>query len=110
MSVTYTWSINPNGLLTQTVNGNENTVQTVLYNVSGTDGNNTVQISGATNIVFDANVTFTPFANLTQAQVITWVQDSLGNTRVTAMETSLSNQLTLRATPPSRPVAQQLPW
>jgi hypothetical protein len=110
MSTTFTWAVKPNGLLTQTISNNENTVTNVLYTVQATDGTNTTTYNGMTQIPFNPDVSFTPYSSLTQDQVIGWVKTELGTNRVTQIETMLTNQLTTIANPPARPTAQALPW
>lgn len=110
MSTTFTWAVKPNGLLTQTVSNNANTVTNVMFTVQGTDGTNTVTYNGTSQITFDGNVSFTPYSSLTQDQVIGWVQTEMGNTRVAQIETMLTNQLATKLNPPSRPTPQPLPW
>jgi len=50
---------------------------------------------------------FTPYDELTEEQVIGWVQDALGEENVAEMEASLSSQLDSQVTPTD---ASGIPW
>jgi hypothetical protein len=113
MSITTsTWSVAPNGLLTATVNGNENTVLKVRYVVTATDNVNVVQISNMVDLPpnTSSDYTFIPFANLEPATVIGWVQAAIPANQLQQIQTVLGNMLTTRANPPTRPTPQSLPW
>jgi hypothetical protein len=109
MATTYTWVIPKNGLRVQTVDGQENTVTHVNFTVTATDGTNTVELQNLVKVPLDANAEFVPFANLTEAKVITWVKDNLGN-KVTAFEKMLNAQLEQKVNPPAKPAVVKLPW
>jgi len=109
MTTTYTWSIPKNGLRVKTVDGQENTVTHVNFTVTATDGTNTASLQNSVKVPLDANAEFVPFANLTEAKVITWVKDNLGN-KVAAFEKMLNTQLERKANPPAKPAVIELPW
>ena len=44
---------------------------------------------------------FTPFADLTNADVVAWTKAAMGAEQVTALETNLDNQIALEITPTS---------
>jgi hypothetical protein len=50
---------------------------------------------------------FTPYADLTESDVMTWVKDSLGADEVTRVEESIAAQITESKTPTT---ASGLPW
>jgi len=71
------------------------------------DDNNLVGMSG--EVQFNPpQATFVPYDQLTQAQVLQWVFDSLGQTQVTAIETNLTEQLAYQQNPPV--VVLPNPW
>jgi hypothetical protein len=78
-------------------------VITVHYNVNAVDGTYTASTYGTTSYTQNSD-TYTPYADLTQAQVIGWVQTSLGKDKV---ETSLQNQIDALKNPTQ---ASGLPW
>lgn len=84
-------------------------VVNVLWTVTGVDGSNTASING--NSMFTVQEgTFTPYAQLTQAQVIGWVQDALGPDGVANMEACVQGQINSMITPPVSPQNTPLPW
>ncbi len=75
------------------------------WRVSKTDGTNTVSAYGTESFTPDASAAgFVPFADLTEADVISWVTTALDTA---AIETSLNAQLAELATPTT---AAGLPW
>lgn len=110
MAVTFTWAIPQNSLYTQTIDGHPDVVTTVAYEVTATDGKNTVNQTGVVNVPFDPNTPFVPFAQLTQDEVINWVKNQLGAPKVTTIEKALTAQLERKANPPVRPVLKPAPW
>lgn len=110
MTTTFTWSIPENGVMTQTVDGQENTVVLVQYLVTATDGVNTAQKFGTTRLTLDSAATFIPFADLTEAQVLTWVNAEMSKREVAEIQAQLIRQLERMANPPVRPTPQPLPW
>jgi len=57
-----------------------------------------------------AQAGFTPYSSLTQAQVIGWVQESLGAQGIANFEANVQGQLNSLANPPVSPVTEALPW
>jgi len=110
MTTSVTWSIPKNGLITQTVDGNPDTVVSVTYMVTATDGTNTVDINNVAQLGAPDAAAFTPFANLTEAQVIAWVKSALPAGKEAQLETMLTRMLELKTNPPVRPVAKSAPW
>ena len=110
MSTTITWSIENDGLFTMDSNGQSNVVTDVKYAVTATDGTNTQTKTGSISIPHDTNAEFTPFADLTEQQVIEWVKTQLGSERVSSLETLMVDYLNRIVNRPARPVKQALPW
>lgn len=95
---TYIWSINQMDRLTT-----DGFVVTVHYNVSATDGDYSASTYGTCGYTQESE-SFVPYADLTQAIVVGWVQDTLGKTTV---EASLQVQIDAQ----KNPVQQSgLPW
>lgn len=82
-------------------------VKTVCWLCSDTDGVNEVRRGGKTDVLVDGP-NFTPYDQLTQAQVIAWVQAALGPQEVASIEADLQAQLAYVAAPPI--VILPLPW
>jgi hypothetical protein len=63
------------------------------------DDTDTVRTSGTVTFT-PPKTTFVPYDQLTQAQVLQWVFDILGQEKVTAIETNLAEQLAYIQNPP----------
>jgi hypothetical protein len=110
MANTYTWSIPKKGLITMsTLNGQSNVVVLVRYTVTGTDGTHTFSINDTVNIDYTSGAPFTPFANLTETQVLEWIKASDSN-----LENNIQAQIDARianaVNPPIAPTPVDLPW
>lgn len=88
---TYNWSIVNMDRLTA-----DGFVVTVHYNVSATDGTYNASTYGTVGYTEQPGETYVPYADLTQAQVVGWVQTSLGKDTV---ETSLQSQIDAQKNP-----------
>jgi hypothetical protein len=84
----------------------------VVYNVhwivTGTsdtldpDGNAYTATSIGTEQISTSDLSgFTPFADLTNADVVAWTKAAMGAKQVTALETNIDNQIALEITPVS---------
>ena len=78
-------------------------VVTVHYTVNAVDGEYTASTYGTVGYTQDSE-DFTPYDELTQEQVVGWVQTSLGKTTV---EESLANQIEAQKNPVQE---SGLPW
>lgn len=88
--------------------GKTDVVVTAHWTVSATDGTYTSSAYGTQSFTFNPAKSFTPFANLTQDQVVGWVQAGMGIDAVTALQESLDNQIANQVNPPI--VKPPLPW
>ena len=98
MAISYNWSIVQMDRLTS-----DGFVVTVHYNVSATDGDYSASTYGTCGYTQESE-SFVPYADLTQAIVVGWVQDTLGKTTV---ETSLQGQIDAQKNPVQE---SGLPW
>ena len=105
----YTWTIT--NLYTQTIEGKEDYVVTAIYDVVGTDGTYSASLTSNTAQFSTEDVTeFTPYADLTEAIVINWVKESLGENGIISIEACIQGQIDSQITPPQVPVNTPLPW
>ena len=84
-------------------------VVNVLFNVSGTDGTYTANIDG--NIQFapeQDQVDFIPYANLTEAIVMGWINTATNNQE--NYYANVQGQINSMITPPVSPTSEPLPW
>lgn len=88
---TFTWAIPQMDRLTS-----DGFVVTVHYTVNATDGTYFASTYGTVGFTEQPGETYTPYADLTQAIVVGWVQNSLGKDTV---EASLQSQIDAQANP-----------
>jgi len=88
---TYLWTIQQMDRLTA-----DGFVVTVHYNVSATDGTYNASTYGTVGYTEQPGETYTPYDQLTEAQVVGWVQASLGKDTV---EASLQGQIDAQINP-----------
>jgi len=106
MANTYTWVVNSMASYPQ-AEGYTDVVCTVNWACNGTDGTYTGAIVGSTGVKLDPAAPYTPYSQLTQAQVISWVQEALGPAQVTATEEDVAAQI---ANNYYTPVVLPNPW
>ena len=94
----FTWNVVQMDRLTS-----DGFVVTVHYNVSAVDGEYTASTYGTVGYTQE-DKSYTPYAELTQEQVIGWVQESLGKDTV---EASLATQIEALKNPVQE---TGLPW
>lgn len=88
--------------------GETDVVFNVHWTLTGTDGTYNGSVYGSVGVTLDEGATFTPYADLTEAQVIGWVQDALGAEQVAAYEANVAQQIADQIDPPV--VTPPLPW
>ena len=88
--------------------GNSDIVFTVHWSVSAQDGEFSSYGYGSQGLTLDPEAAFTPYADLTEEVVIGWVQASMGEEAVAAIEASLATQIENAKNPPV--VNPPLPW
>ena len=96
---TYNWQVVQMDRLTS-----DGFVVTVHYNVSATDGDYSASTYGTVGYTEQPDTSYTPYEELTQAQVVGWVQESLGKDTV---EASLAGQIEAQKNPTQ---VSGLPW
>jgi len=88
--------------------GHSDVVFTAHWRCGGTDGECTAGVYGSVGFTLDPEKPYTPFADLTEAQVIGWVKDALGEEQVASYEENVANQIAALTNPPV--VTPPLPW
>jgi hypothetical protein len=107
MSMTNTWVVEAMNCYPQ-AEGETDVVFTVHWRVNATDGTYYATSYGTVGITYVAGSPFTPYADLTQAQVIGWVQDAMGPEQVASIESGLATNIANQVNPPV--VTPPLPW
>jgi hypothetical protein len=107
MAITNTWSVSQLNCYPE-LDGEQDVVFTVHWTLAGTDGTYTGSVYGSVGVTLDPDAAFVPYASLTQAQVVGWVQDALGEEQVAAYEANVAQQINDQIDPPV--VTPPLPW
>lgn len=106
MAITYTWSIDR--MYTMPTPQPEFVVN-VTWTLTGTDGTNTASIGGNSEFSQEGD-TYTPYADLTETQVLGWVQDQLGENGIANYQANVDGQINSMINPPVTPTNEPLPW
>ena len=104
---TYNWTIQAMDCVPQE-DGHTDVVVVAHWNVQGTDGTYTSSVYGTQSFTYNPETSFTPYADLTQEQVVGWVQDGMGAEGVASLEANLDTQIENQINPPI--VTPPLPW
>ncbi len=99
MAITYNWTV-----VTTDYNTSNKFIVTVHYNVSAQDGDYNASTYGTVGYTEQPGETYTPYDQLTEAQVVGWVQESLGKDTV---EASLASQIEAQKNPTQE---SGVPW
>lgn len=88
--------------------GEPDVVFTVHWRLNAQDGEYGASGYGTVGLTYDPAAPFTPYASLTQAQVVGWVQAALGAEQIAQMEAALAQAIAAQINPPV--VSPPLPW
>jgi hypothetical protein len=88
--------------------GQTDVVFTIHWRRQATDGTHFADVYGSQSVTLDPDVPFTPYANLTEAQVIGWLEDAMGEEQLASQKTALDKQIEDQINPPI--VRPPLPW
>ena len=105
MSISYTWTVENMSSQVQ-LDGYTDVVVQVAWSCTGTDGTYFATIPGLTRVTFGGGPDFTPYADLTEEQVLTWVWSS--GVDQSSVQAQIDNQIELQINPPI--VMLPLPW
>lgn len=107
MAITYDWLVEQMQAYPEK-DGYQDVVFTVHWRVNANEGNYNATVYGSIGVTLDPAAPFTPYADLTQDQVVGWVKDAMGPEQVAATEANLANQIENLINPPV--VTPPLPW
>lgn len=105
---TYTWVVK--ALYTETIDGHQDYVVIALYDLIGVDGEYSSSISDSARFSTESVDPFIPYEDLTEADVVGWIQQTLGADGVANYEASIQGQIDSQINPPVVPVNTPLPW
>ena len=107
MAITYNWLVEQMDCY-PTYETQTDVVFTIHWRVNATDGKYNVTSYGTQGVTYVPGSSYTPYAQLTQAQVVGWTQDAMGTAQVASIEASLATQIANLNNPPV--VTPALPW
>lgn len=107
MTITNTWLIQQMDCYPE-AEGETDVVFSVHWVLSATDGTYSGGVYGSVGVTYEAGTPYTAYDQLTEAQVIGWVQDALGTEQVAAYEFNVAQQINDQIDPPV--VTPPLPW
>jgi hypothetical protein len=107
MTITNTWAVVQMDAYPE-FDGATDVVFTVHWTLNGTDETYKGSVYGSSGVMFTEGSAFTPYADLTEAQVIGWVKEALGEEAVTGYEANVAQQIANQINPPV--VTPPLPW
>ena len=76
--------------------GHNNVINTVHWTLTGVDGEHTASTYGSVGVTYDADSPFTEYDNLTEADALAWVWDSIDKAE---QEANVEKQLAELANP-----------
>lgn len=87
----------------------DNVVFTIMWEYTGTDGTYSANVSGSTQIPYSEEVEYTPFENLTETQVMSWIEQYTEPAALSDMQTQIEASVVQQSAPPAviNPI---LPW
>lgn len=88
--------------------GHNDVVFTVHWRRQASDGTHMADVYGSQPVTLDPSAPFTPYDQLTQAQVEGWLVDAMGAERVAELDANLAKQIENQIVPPV--VTPPLPW
>lgn len=87
----------------------ENLVFTILWDYTGSDGTNSSNILGSTNIPYDPAAEYTPYENLTEQEVINWIEQFTEPSVLEDARVLISSRIQEASQPPTI-INPKLPW
>jgi len=88
--------------------GQTDVVFVVHWRVNASDGSYTATSYGTVGVTYVAGAPYTPYVDLTQDQVVGWVQTAMGPEQIASIEIGLANNIKNQVNPPV--VSPELPW
>ena len=105
---TYTWAVT--ALYTETIDGKADYVVIANYLVLGGDGTYGAELSNIARFSTESVDPFIPYEDLTEADVIGWIQQTLGQDGIDNIYACIQGQIDSQINPPVVPVNTPLPW
>jgi len=107
--IAYTWSVNSMMVMPEQA-GKADVVIVASYSVKGVEEGYEAVLNGLSQTFSYAGGSFTPYADLTEPQVIGWIKDALGENGIASVEANIASQIENQKNPPLTPETLPLPW
>jgi hypothetical protein len=107
MATEYKWVISALECYPE-VDGKQDVVFVCHWRRQAADGTHTADIYGSQAVTLDPSATYIPYAELTEADVIGWLEDAMGAETLEAQKTALDKQIEDQINPPV--IRPPLPW
>ena len=107
MATTYTWQFPALDCYPQ-AEGETDVVFTIHWRYEATDGDYVGSVYGTVGVTYEAGEPYTPFNQLTEAQVQGWVEDALGEEQLAAIKANVDGQIENQINPTT--VSLTPPW
>lgn len=107
MANTYTWIISQLECYPE-ADGKQDVVFIIHWRKQATDGTHNADIYGSQSVTLDPFAPFTPYADLTEAQVIGWLEAAFGTEQLASQIAALDQQIADQINPPV--LKPPLPW
>jgi hypothetical protein len=107
MAITNTWAVAQMDAYPEE-DGETDVVFNVHWTLLGTNGTYSGSVYGSQAVAVDPDAPFTPYADLTETQVLGWVQSAMGEEQVASYEANVAEQIANQINPPV--VSPPLPW
>jgi hypothetical protein len=105
MTTTTTWTVTAMDCYPQ-AEGETDVVFNVHWTCSGTDGTYNASVYSTCSVTLDPSAPYTPYADLTQDQVLGWIWSS--GVDQAATESAVDQQIANQVSPPV--ITPELPW
>lgn len=99
MSNTYTWVISQLECYPQH-EGQTDVVFQIHWRRQATDGTHFADVYGSQSVTLEPDAPFTPYADLTEAQVIGWLEAAFGEEQLASQVAALDKQIEDQINPP----------
>ena len=105
--ITYSWTITALNSYPEYM-GEQDVVFSIYATYTGTDGTYSSSIDISQSLILSNSSTFTPYAELTEQQVLGWLLAALTPQQISQMQSKITTQIIADNQPPF--VQLPLPW
>lgn len=105
--ITYSWTITALNSYPEYM-GEQDVVFSIFATYTGTDGTYSSNVDISQSLIIGNETTFTPYADLTEQQVLGWLLAALTPQQISQMQSKITTQIIADNQPPF--VQLPLPW